>query len=231
MYFSTKITESTTDETAAMEATFVYHLIKEGQTFQSANCTSHLIREIFGKNPDFRCSETKAEAIATGNVKFHIMLYNNCLCFIWFIFLYSFEISGVLRPMAIDMLLDEIRGVNFIAMCCDTSNKGNFKVLPVMIRYFSHRTGTQTKLIDAFELGDGTGETVYTKLKAVGEKYDIWSKLKAFSAHNAEENFGGLTRGGDKNVFFRLQREFNNQLVGIGCPSHLVHKSVEKACD
>lgn len=50
-----------------MEATFVYHLIKEGQSFQSATCTSQLIREVFGKNPDFKCGETKAKAIATGN--------------------------------------------------------------------------------------------------------------------------------------------------------------------
>lgn len=56
-----------------MEATMVYHLIKEGQSFQSATCTVQLIREVFGKNPDFRCGATKAEAIATGNVSFQIM--------------------------------------------------------------------------------------------------------------------------------------------------------------
>lgn len=49
-----------------MEATMVYHLIKECQTFQSATCTAQLIREVFGKIPDFKCGATKAEAIATG---------------------------------------------------------------------------------------------------------------------------------------------------------------------
>lgn len=58
-----------------MEATFVYHLIKEGQSFQSATCTSQLIREVFGKNPDFRCAETKAEAIASGTFYFQFIYF------------------------------------------------------------------------------------------------------------------------------------------------------------
>lgn len=58
--------ENKNEKTSAMEATFVYYLIMEGQSFQSATCTSQLIREGFGKNPDFRCGGTKAEAIATG---------------------------------------------------------------------------------------------------------------------------------------------------------------------
>lgn len=66
MYFPNENIEKDL-KTAAMEATFVYHLIKEGQSFRSATCTSKLIPEIFGKNSDFKCSETKAEAIATGN--------------------------------------------------------------------------------------------------------------------------------------------------------------------
>lgn len=133
--------------------------------------------------------------------------------------------------MAMDILLDEIRDVNFLTLCCDASNKGNCKILPVMVRYFSHRTGSQTKLIEVFELENETGETLFTKLKSVGEKYEIWPKVKAFSADNAGENFGGLTRGGEKNVFNRLQKEFDNQLLGIGCPSHLAHKSIEKSTD
>lgn len=32
-------------------------------------------------------------------------------------------------------------------------------------------------------------------------------------------------------MFSRLQKEFDNQLIGIGCTAHLVHKSIEKACD
>lgn len=205
-----------------MEATFVYHLVKEGQSFQSATCTSRLIREVFGKNPDFRCAETKAVAIATGKFNAQSFMYQ---------FLNSFQFSGVLAPMATDILMDEIRDVNFLTLCSDSSNRGNFKVLPVVVRFFSHKTGSQARLIDVFRLDDETGETLFTKLKCVWEKFDIRPKVKAFSGDNAKENVGGLTRGGNKNVFSRLQKEFNNQLIGIGCTAHLLHKSIEKACD
>lgn len=133
--------------------------------------------------------------------------------------------------MTIDILLEELRDVNFITLSCDASNKGNFKALPVMVRYFSHVTGSQSKLVDVFQLDDETGETLFTKLKLVWEKYDLHSKVKAFMADNAKENFGGLTRGGEKNVFRRLQDEFDNLLIGAGCIAHLVHKSAEKGCD
>lgn len=129
------------------------------------------------------------------------------------------------------MLLDEIRDVNFLTFCCDTSNKGNAKVLPVMVCFFPHKTGSQTKLIELYQLDDETGETLFTKLKSVWEKFDIRPKVKGFSGDNAKENFGGVTRGGDKNLFSRLQKEFNNELIGIGCTAHLTHKSIEKACD
>lgn len=54
------------DKLAAMEATYVYHIIKEGQTFQSTKCTSNLLRTVFGAGSNFTCAPTKAEAIATG---------------------------------------------------------------------------------------------------------------------------------------------------------------------
>lgn len=132
--------------------------------------------------------------------------------------------------MAMDMLLEEIRDVNFLSFGCDTSNRGNFKVLPVIVRYFSHKTGVQSKLINVFQLDDETGETLFTKIESVWKEFDLWEKLKAFFGDNAKENFGGLTRGGDKNLFSRLQKEFDNQLVGIGCTAHLTHKAIEKAC-
>lgn len=70
-----------------------------------------------------------------------------------------------------------------------------------MVRHFSTKNGTQSKLINMLELEDETGETVFKSLKSVWEEFDIRSKIKAFSGDNAKENFGGITRGGNKNVF------------------------------
>lgn len=58
------------NKTAAMEALFVYHIVKEGQPFTSANCMSKLIRSVFGNNENFSCAETKTEAILSGAYKY-----------------------------------------------------------------------------------------------------------------------------------------------------------------
>lgn len=57
------------DKLAAMEATYVYHVIKEGQSFESTKCTSKLFRTVLNVHPNFTCAPTKAEAIATGKHK------------------------------------------------------------------------------------------------------------------------------------------------------------------
>lgn len=56
------------DKLAAMEATYVYHIIKEGQSFASTKCTANLFRTVFEVNENFTCGPTKAEAIATGKL-------------------------------------------------------------------------------------------------------------------------------------------------------------------
>lgn len=83
-------------------------------------------------------------------------------------------------------------------------------------------------MIELYRLDDETGETLFTRLKSVWEKYELRPKIKAFSGDNVKENFGGINRGGDKNLFSRLQKEFDNQLIGIGCTAHMTHKAVDK---
>lgn len=43
------------------------------------------------------------------------------------------------------------------------------------------------------------------------------------------ENFGGLTRWGGRNLFSRVRKEFDHQFVSSGCPSRIAYKSVEKS--
>lgn len=131
--------------------------------------------------------------------------------------------------MALDMLSTELKHVNYLTLCCDASNRGNLKMFPIMVCYFSPLSGSQCKLIDLFKIDDETGETIFSKLSSVWQKNDFRNKVKGFAGDNCPTNFGGITRGGDKNVFHRLQEEFNNQLVGIGCMAHLVHKAIENA--
>lgn len=132
--------------------------------------------------------------------------------------------------MTLDMLIDSLQSVSFVSISCDSSNRGNKKMLPVMVRFFTLKEGIQCKLVELYRLDDETGETVFNKLKIAIEKFRLQRKLVSFGGDNCVTNFGGVQRGGDKNVYNRLQEEFGEHLVGVGCNAHLAHKAIEKAC-
>lgn len=138
--------------------------------------------------------------------------------------------SGVLAPLALDMLQNSLKIVSFVAISCDSSNRGNQKMLPIVVRFFSMEEGVRNKMIELYRLKDETGETVFNKVKQVIENFGLQQKFICFGADNCNTNFGGVQRGGDHNVFHRLQEEYGQDTIGIGCNAHLAHKSIEQAC-
>lgn len=132
--------------------------------------------------------------------------------------------------MSTNMLKDALEDVHFVSLSTDSSNRGNKKILPVMVRYFSFDEGVQCKLIDLFRLDDETGETVFNQIDKVIEKFGLESKFACFGADNCVTNFGGVNRRGEQNVFGRLKEKFGDKLIGMGCNAHLAHKAIEKAC-
>ena len=51
---------------------------------------------------------------------------------------------------------------------------------------------------------------------------DLFEKCVSFTGDNCNTNFGGLARRKDNNVFSRLKNDVPN-LVGIGCPAHILN--------
>lgn len=136
--------------------------------------------------------------------------------------------------MSLHMLQEELKSKNFVSLCTDSSNRGNIKLLPVMVRYFSITEGIQCKLITLSKIGKETGECVFNEVKSAANKFDLGLKFICFGADRCPTNFGGVNRGGDDNVFARLRQEFEfegRQLLGIGCNAHLIHKAIETACN
>lgn len=133
--------------------------------------------------------------------------------------------------MTLDALKKSLEKVNFVAIGTDTSNRGNIKMLPIVVRYFSSTEGIQNKMIDLFELGQETGKAVFGKVKSIVESYGLRSKFVVFAGDNCNTNFGGVNRNGTDNIFSRLGNEYSDhELVGVGCCAHLFHKAIEKAC-
>lgn len=50
-------------------------------------------------------------------------------------------------------------------------------------------------------------------------------------ADNTNTNFGGVKRHGQGNVFRKLQKALSRPILGIGCSAHIMHNTVQTACD
>lgn len=50
-------------------------------------------------------------------------------------------------------------------------------------------------------------------------------KLIAFCGDNTNTNFGGLQR----NVFHKIKEDLEKPIEGIGCPAHILHKTISSA--
>lgn len=186
---------------AASEGVFAFHTVVHNQSFRSMDCTSKLLQKLFDEK--FACARTKAEAIAL----------------------------NVLAPSAADELKADLEGAKFISVFCDASNHKDLKVFPIMIRYFSSAAGVQTKLLDVNTLPGETSVMVSQYIINALESNNIASKMVAFSADNANCNFGGAARNGKNNVFSRMQDALPHKIIGVGCAAHIVHNTIQTAAD
>jgi hypothetical protein len=63
------------------------------------------------------------------------------------------------------------------------------------------------------------------------QKLDLLEKFIAISADNTNTNFRGKKRNEKNNLYYKLQEKTLNNLIGIGCPAHVVHSAVQTAVD
>lgn len=130
-----------------------------------------------------------------------------------------------------EMVSKDLKQARFVALAGDASNHGNIKMFPIVARYFSLKLGVQHKMVDFKSLSDETANTVTEVVDSVCKKNDLEKKFASFSADNAPVNFGGVTRGGNVNIFHQLQAIYGNRLIGVGCNAHLLHNTIQNACN
>lgn len=139
-------------------------------------------------------------------------------------------ISGVFAPYTKDVIFQELQHVNYVSLYTDASNHGATKIFPIVVRYFVPLVGVKVKVLDISSEPGETSEIIFELIKKVVNEYKVQKKIIAFCGDNAKVNFGGLTRGGTNNVFYRM-KEINPNLIGIGCTAHITHNAIKKACD
>lgn len=188
------------DEAITSEIALAYHGVMHNHSYMSQDCGIKLVKKLFSdskKSQRIHCGRTKAEAI----------------------------VKNVLAPYSVENVLFDV-GNGPISIATDASNKGNKKLFPVAIRYFSIKKGPTTFLIDFYEDNDETSEAIAAKLIESLEKSGMArNKLVAYGADNASVNYGKF-----KSVFQHLKRILKlPNLIAGHCHAHILHNTGKQA--
>lgn len=186
---------------AAAEGAWAFHTVQENHSFRSNDCSSLIIQACFEKK--FRCARTKSQAL----------------------------VVKVLAPMALDELKSQLHETHCITLMTDASNHGSIKLFPVMIRYFLPYEGIKVKILEFREQPGETSDIIVDYLKEVLSLNNLNKKIVAFCGDNTNCNFGGKNRKGSNNVYAKLQKSLERQIIGIGCGAHVVHNAIKTAAD
>lgn len=152
--------------------------------------------------PKISCSRTKCQAIVT----------------------------NVFAPHVKQLLHKELEKCHYVSIYTDASNHGNIKLFPVLVRFFDPLIGVRIRILDITSQPGETSEIISTLILDALKKYNLMGKVVCFCADNAKANFGGDTRGGTNNVFYRLKQKLPH-LVGVGCVAHIEHNALKFAAD
>lgn len=191
---------SSNTERAAQEGTWAYHIVSANQSFASSDCASNIFQTCFGLK-EFSCAQTKCQAI----------------------------VRNVLAPHVKETIAKDLQECNYVTIYTDASNHGSTKMFPVVVRYFSPITGVHVKILEFTAEEGETSDIITNLIMSVLDKHELRTKVTAFCADNAKVNFGGDTRGGKQNVFFKLKATFPH-LLGINCAAHVTHNALKHAC-
>lgn len=195
-----------TAKISAAESTLALHTVNHHHSFRSMDCTSVLLKTIF---PDsniaqgISCARTKTEAIVT----------------------------GVITPWVLNKIQQSLESIECIGVSTDASNHGAEKIFPILIQFFDWQEGITTKVLDVMNTRNETAETITEIIKSTLQKYDLLEKCVSYTADNANVNFGGVNRQPGQNVWTRIKNILGKEIVGVGCPAHILHNCIQRGTD
>lgn len=152
-----------------IEVAQIYHAVNHHHSYLSTDCgiklNSHVYRDSHLAKK-VHCGRTKAEAII-----------ENCL-----------------GPKSVEKVLEEMgagtESSQPFSILCDASNKGNQKLFPIAVRYFSIKSGIQNKLLDFVENSDESSLSITNTILKTLEMFSLKVQdISAYSADNASVNY------------------------------------------
>ncbi|XP_026744936.1 uncharacterized protein LOC113506291, partial [Trichoplusia ni] len=185
---------------AAAELAMTYHTVKHNLSYNSQDCSIKLNKIIYVDSKtatNLRLARTKMEALVT----------------------------EVLGPHSLQSVIDQLNKDNvFYCLQTDASNKKNIKLFPLVVQYFTPKSGIQQKLIDFYENPDESANGMFSAIKNSLESLELpFSQISGFSADNTNANFG------HNHSLYTNILEVIPDLIKGNCHAHIVHNSVKHA--
>ncbi|KAL2102048.1 hypothetical protein ACEWY4_003809 [Coilia grayii] len=135
-------------------------------------------------------------------------------------------VKDVLAPKAVGDVLKALTADKPLPFCIqtDASNKGNRKMFPLAVQYFSPESGVTNKMLDFLENADESAAGIVDLIEQSLDKFGLsFDQVTAFS--NTNVNYGI-----HNSVFTNLKKKQKHLLQG-NCHAHIVHNTVKHALD
>lgn len=133
-------------------------------------------------------------------------------------------VENVLGPKAQEMCIGDLKNVFFFSIGSDASNKGNKKLFPVVVRYFSKTSGIVDALLDFYNDNDESSEAIAHQLKSIIENNELsLCSVSSYAADNASVNYGKHS-----SVYQKLKLN-NPNIVQANCNCHVLNNCVKYA--
>ncbi|ROL52057.1 Protein dachsous [Anabarilius grahami] len=191
-------------EVTAAELAHVYHTVNHNLSYNSSDCGLKLCHRTLSDSNIVKrmsCGRTKAEALVT----------------------------EVLAPKAVQEVINKLKSAENprpFSIQTDASNKGNRKMFPLAVQFFTAESGVMNKLIDFVENPDESAEGIVTTIRSsLGNLGLTLDHVSAFSADNTNVNYG------IHNSVFSKLKSSNSDLLRGNCHAHIVHNTIKYALD
>ena len=136
----------------------------------------------------------------------------------------SYVESVLLGPKAQEMCIKDSKNVFFFSIGTDASNKGNKKLYPGVVRYFSKTCGVVDAVLDFYNDSNESSEAIAHRILSVIEKNSFsLSLVSSYSADIASVNYG---KHSSVNQKLKL---INSHIVQVNCNCHVLNNCVKYA--
>lgn len=193
------VKKNTTEENQIVlsELVATYHGVMHHHSYASQDCGNKLLTKL--------CPDSSiASKISCGRTKA------------------TSYVENILGPKAQEMCVADLKSAGFFGIGSDASNKGNKKLFPITVRYFSRSEGLKDRLLDFYNDNNETSAAIAGKLKEIIEDNELsLQSVSSYSADNASVNYGKHS-----SVYQKLLQR-NENIVQANCNCHVMNNCVK----